>query len=242
MPLSLNRLIIASVLMITLVASSQVASAAGPPGNAPSPFGELVVPPDPPASLFEERIAADLTTIYGSDFTDATLKSVRCPAAFESYDRYTGLTRVCPFEFGRPRVRWSGAITFYSDASPATAYGYEYPKATPYGLRERYCRPNRTWTVRKGWRIVTLAASRRAGDVPGCEDATIVLRYVTARGTTRRVPRATRVENAYSPYGIAFGEGSNSWACRRTGPTARPTITCAGRLGRTFTAALRPSR
>lgn len=238
MPRHLNHPLVLLVLAVAATTTPN-AWAAGPGTPPPNPFGQLIVPPDPPASIFEDRMTAELLASYGTDFTDATVKSVRCPNGYESYDRYTGLTRVCPYEFGRQRVRWSGAITFYSDTSPATSYTYERPKATPYGLRQRYCRPNRSWTVRNNWRIAKLTASRRAGNVPGCEDAIDVVRHVTARGTTRRVPQNTRVANAYSPYGIGFGEDSNPWSCRTTGAKARPTVSCRGRFDRTFTARLR---
>lgn len=236
----LRRLLVVAGTTVALAAGSTSGVRAAEPLTTPaSPFAQLAVPPDPPGSLFEDRMVAELTATYGADFVDATVRSIRCGAGAESSDRYTGLRRVCPYEFGSRRVRWSGAITFSSDTSPATTYLYARPNAKPYGLRERYCRPNRTWTLRKTWRISRLTASRRASDVPGCTDAIDVLRHLTVRGTTRRVPRSAFVGNAYSMYGPGFGEDSGPWTCDTTGTRSRPMVSCRGRFDRTFTATLR---
>lgn len=240
-----GRIWVALPLLVSAVAAL---GGSGPAVAAPSSLGPLVVPAKNPRHAFEERTREELKIAFGDAFTYAAVVDVRCPESGASYDRYYGVERDCPYEFGRAHVRWTGSVRFYSDNSDGylRTFNSEAAAAKPYGLRERRCSTQRfrSWPrIKRRWRIATLRASNRGSHYRGCEDATEVLKHVVFRSSSRRLIRSTSVA-AYSSYGTtAFGPGLNPWACRARGRVGHvQTVTCKNRLDHTFTATLRPRR
>ncbi|MCK9250328.1 MAG: hypothetical protein M0P31_15315 [Solirubrobacteraceae bacterium] len=178
--------------------------------------------------LLRKRLEVDIEDTFGSSFTNARFRYVKCPHDAAGPGSDDAHVQMCEYVFGTGQSRtWGSATIEVSDQAEVDidheVHSRRSTKLRTCGTRDA----NRTaGTGNRAWRVTRVRASR---NLPGCRGAALMIGDVLYPNRGRRV-LPSRLRTASHGTGTAWWPEVYRWSCRRTGRTTQ-TVKCSNRVG-----------